>query len=273
MQGINCNIIRDLLPSYVDRICSEDSRRLIEEHIRGCEQCHTQLELLKDTELTDDHGEQKQILYAKKVKRYYEKGIASLVFLTLMLIGGALFIITHYGMNGRNLLYIVCPLSVIAAYCLTPDHPLALRRCRLSGILVAVSVLAGVTAIAYYSYAVLYLRWNTSAAMSETGVFGIPLDETGPYLEKRLVFTAIAQLGIFILSDMMIFRGYRIHKSIYGLTLTGFWLATGYICTLYNMSTPEGLYRLLAVMTICLVAEGIVFSVAAHNFARKVLSQ
>ena len=30
MREINCNIIRDLLPSYVDDICSEDSRHLIE---------------------------------------------------------------------------------------------------------------------------------------------------------------------------------------------------------------------------------------------------
>ena len=41
MKGINCNIVKDLLPSYVDKICTEDSRRLIEEHIGGCEQCRT----------------------------------------------------------------------------------------------------------------------------------------------------------------------------------------------------------------------------------------
>ena len=91
MREINCNIIRDLLPSYVDDICSEDSRHLIEEHLESCEQCRTQLELLKDTTLIDEQGEQKQIFYLKKIKRHYEKGLVSLVFLTLILIGGALY--------------------------------------------------------------------------------------------------------------------------------------------------------------------------------------
>lgn len=40
---ITCNIIEDLLPSYVDQICSEDSCRLIEEHVRGCTSCAQKL--------------------------------------------------------------------------------------------------------------------------------------------------------------------------------------------------------------------------------------
>ena len=119
-------------------------------------------------------------------------------------------------------------------------------------------------------YAVLVFRWQIPAGKAEISPFGIPLHETGSYLEKRLVLMAAAQLGIFVLSNMMIFCGYRIHKSIYGLTLTGFWLTTGYICTLHQMTTVEGLYRLLAVTTVCLIVEGILFSVAAHIFVQKI---
>ena len=35
----NCSIISDLLPSYIDGICSEDSRELIEKHLKKCEHC------------------------------------------------------------------------------------------------------------------------------------------------------------------------------------------------------------------------------------------
>ena len=83
---------------------------------------------------------------------------------------------------------------------------------------------------------------------------------------------AIAQLCIFILSNILIFRGYQIHKSIYGLTLTGVWLAAGYICTLHHMSTVEGLCQLLLAMTAYIIIEGIAFSVAAHVIAEKVLN-
>lgn len=41
----NCNIIADLLPLYVDGICSNESKVLIEEHIKTCKSCE---KLLKD---------------------------------------------------------------------------------------------------------------------------------------------------------------------------------------------------------------------------------
>lgn len=40
-----CRVIEDLLPLYVDGICSEESKKMIEEHIRSCSNCQN---LLKD---------------------------------------------------------------------------------------------------------------------------------------------------------------------------------------------------------------------------------
>ena len=36
---ITCNIIEDLLPLYVDDMVSEDSRKLVEEHLKECPAC------------------------------------------------------------------------------------------------------------------------------------------------------------------------------------------------------------------------------------------
>ena len=36
---ITCNIIEDLLPLYVDDMVSEDSRQLVEEHLKTCPAC------------------------------------------------------------------------------------------------------------------------------------------------------------------------------------------------------------------------------------------
>ena len=49
----NCNIIKDLLPLYFERVCSEDSRQLVEEHLGGCEACETMLKTLQEDTL--DH--------------------------------------------------------------------------------------------------------------------------------------------------------------------------------------------------------------------------
>lgn len=45
---ITCNIIEDLLPSYIDQICSEDSCKLVEEHLKTCDECKRKLQEMKE---------------------------------------------------------------------------------------------------------------------------------------------------------------------------------------------------------------------------------
>ena len=47
MKEISCNIIEDLLPLYYDNVCSEESRRLLEDHLSGCVQCREMLTTIK----------------------------------------------------------------------------------------------------------------------------------------------------------------------------------------------------------------------------------
>ncbi len=42
---LSCEIVRDLLPLYADNICSEASRKEVEEHIKTCDSCKAELEL------------------------------------------------------------------------------------------------------------------------------------------------------------------------------------------------------------------------------------
>ena len=44
----NCNIIKDLLPLYADGVCSKESCTLVEEHIKGCSACRSELETMGD---------------------------------------------------------------------------------------------------------------------------------------------------------------------------------------------------------------------------------
>ena len=50
---ISCNIIEDLLPLYVDDMVSEDSRQLVEEHLKECPSCRKmQEEMMRENHLT-----------------------------------------------------------------------------------------------------------------------------------------------------------------------------------------------------------------------------
>jgi hypothetical protein len=44
---MNCNIIKDLLPSYIDEICSKETAEAVEEHKEQCEKCQQYIQMMK----------------------------------------------------------------------------------------------------------------------------------------------------------------------------------------------------------------------------------
>lgn len=44
---MNCNVVEDLIPLYIDGCCSEESKKLVEEHIEDCDGCRKLLEDMK----------------------------------------------------------------------------------------------------------------------------------------------------------------------------------------------------------------------------------
>ena len=65
---MKCSVIQDLMPSYVDEICSQDSRELVEEHLAECEQCKARLENIKNTQIVAGDASKKQVDYLKKIR-------------------------------------------------------------------------------------------------------------------------------------------------------------------------------------------------------------
>ena len=54
---MDCKIILDLLPLYVDGCCSDESARLIEEHLKDCKSCRAALEAMKNDSVAHHSGE------------------------------------------------------------------------------------------------------------------------------------------------------------------------------------------------------------------------
>ena len=46
---MNCNIVKDLIPMYIDSCCSNESRRIVEEHIKDCDDCKKLFEDMKSS--------------------------------------------------------------------------------------------------------------------------------------------------------------------------------------------------------------------------------
>ncbi|MCI8962403.1 MAG: zf-HC2 domain-containing protein [Eubacterium sp.] len=86
-KNLSCEIIRDLLPSYVDNILSDASVQAVEEHIRECEAC---AKILADMGLPEETVQEKlrqdrEINYLKKVKRRHRLVVCCILAVVVLL--------------------------------------------------------------------------------------------------------------------------------------------------------------------------------------------
>ena len=83
----NCNIVRDLLPLYVEKMLSADSQTFVEEHLKECEDCRKELESLKQGDssvsIVKDHTD--EAIPIKKVKKKLSKKRALTIITAVVL--------------------------------------------------------------------------------------------------------------------------------------------------------------------------------------------
>lgn len=65
-----CEIVRDILPLYVDDACSDSSREIIEEHLKECRECAAYLEEIRASELEGDLKEEKTLVIKNQARRF-----------------------------------------------------------------------------------------------------------------------------------------------------------------------------------------------------------
>lgn len=97
MREINCNIIKDILPLYVDGVVSDDTKEMIEEHLEHCEECKKEVGLMKQ-ELYIPAEKEASIIKDFKRKWRNKKFIISVVsiLLTGLILFGTFAFIFHY---------------------------------------------------------------------------------------------------------------------------------------------------------------------------------
>ncbi len=64
-----CEIVQDLLLGYVDNILNKESKKLVEEHLKSCEECQRQLKEINKDIQENENNKKKEIDYLKKIRR------------------------------------------------------------------------------------------------------------------------------------------------------------------------------------------------------------
>lgn len=88
MKQVNCEIIKDLLPSYIDNVSSKSTNDLVEEHIKDCKGCQTKLkEMNKEVDIKPLYKQEEQIDYLKGYRKNKIMTIIFTIILTIDIIG------------------------------------------------------------------------------------------------------------------------------------------------------------------------------------------
>lgn len=92
---LDCEVIEDLLPSYIDQLTHDKTNQLIEEHLQNCFSCRKKYE---EMSLEDDCSSLEEIDYLKKIRKQNKKSffkgflsvliVISLALVYVALIGG-----------------------------------------------------------------------------------------------------------------------------------------------------------------------------------------
>lgn len=99
---LNCDIVRDLLPSYVDKLTSETTNEAVNEHLKECTECTEVLKRMKEPEKTDSEPKV-EVNYLKKIRRRsLQKGFIVCAVIFILALSAAVFRILYIGDKAYN---------------------------------------------------------------------------------------------------------------------------------------------------------------------------
>lgn len=97
MRKISCPIIQDLLPLYIDEVVSDETREMVEEHVKHCDLCNKEMKMMKQ-ELVLPIEKKAPMLQNFKKKLRNKKMIVSgiSVLLTALILFGGHYLLFHH---------------------------------------------------------------------------------------------------------------------------------------------------------------------------------
>ena len=262
MSKRECDIIKDLLPSYVDEICSEASKEWIEEHLKECEECRKTVSMLRDTEISAKKLEQEQLEAGRKVIRQNLKrslfsfGLSALMFVVLFC--------SFFWDNGQ-IPILLLPVCMAMTWLVARNQNRVRGWDKWDGISLVVSVVA-------MCYGVGMVLIGFSKVAAGNTIFGRELTETGPFLSAQVLGVIVVCAVVYFWQIIRILKHGRNGSVLLNLSLTGIFLMLSYLVQfgqLVDVATARsGFYSVTAIVLI-LGAVGILVFAFMDNPVKK----
>lgn len=250
MSKRECDIIKDLLPSYVDEICSVASKEWIEEHLKECEECRALAEMMKNTEISAKRLEFEQLEAGRKVIRQNLK--RSLISLGLSALVFAVLMCSFFWDNGQ-IPILLLPVCMALTWLVARNQ----TKLRMWNKWDFASLLVTTLAICYGIGMVLI---GSSRIAEGHLLFGRELMESGPFLRVQVLGVIVICAFVYFWQIIRILKHGRNGSVILNLSLTGIFLMLSYLVQfgqLVDVATAKSNSYSVTVIVLILGALGI----------------
>lgn len=269
MEKMNCDIIKDLIPSYVDEVCSQATKECVEAHLEECGECRLVAARLRNNALSGETLEQKGLNGLKKIKRSldFHRVINYGILLLLVFYGIELFIAHHTGyviFSRPWVLEAICIIVILFSGLGHREQQTPGRRAYLCG---AASFVMSVYSILLFQYFSMHLTPD-----AET-ILGMELQKTGPFLNTQLAVLFTAQIAFFLYNLGCIIKQKRNCRWLLCLNITGIFLTVNYDLWLYYMDSYETLKQAIMRITLESVIPGVLGIIVSLALTRRQKTQ
>lgn len=234
MREISCEIIRDLLPSYMDGICSEPTRELVEEHLLDCEECSCIAGRMRQEEIklgvAGDCAEEdgQELDYMKKVKRYVlNRSLFSFAILFFVVAAGLATVFYRNSAVPVYWYYTALPVLVLPAYLMLLDHTFENKVARWKAVMLLVSILNII-------YMGILENWLIhTVRVQNTGLW------QGPFVHGQLMAISLLHVALFIGAVCMNIRTGNSCKAILVTSVAGGCASLAFAALLKRLDNPQ----------------------------------
>ena len=227
---MNCEIIQDLIPSYVEEICSKASKECVEEHIAECKECNALVKLYKKQDFSVNSLEKKELDGFKKLKRKVKLQSILSYGLLLLLIGLGIYNFTiNYNQVAVNVYYVLFAISMIATYIVTMNQKVREKSNKQEKVFSIISFIAIVCEILLYYYFTVNIGNNNI-------LFGVEASKIGPLLYRIVSILFLIQMTIFGYHFYVFVKKNIVSNALITLNLLGIFLTFAHTSLLGNLS-------------------------------------
>ena len=107
----DCDVIRDLLPLYADKVCSERSRAMVEEHLEECPDCRNLVSRMLDIEIEESLSTEKDSVIDYAVRQFRRRSALVGSAVSGAITFPVLIVLLLVFMAGRTVSWVAIPMT------------------------------------------------------------------------------------------------------------------------------------------------------------------